>query len=91
MPPSDYALLDEIRDPDGLVATITSKDVDGYRRVTFALAREFERPGGPIERTSFLRVEQLPAARRLLDRVEERCRLEQDRVHAERRAARGRR
>jgi hypothetical protein len=88
----NYQLVDELRDDEGLVATITARDVGGYRRLTFSLQREFERPkGGPTERSSFLRAEHVPAARRLLDRVEERMRVEQDRVHTERRVSRGRR
>jgi hypothetical protein len=93
----NYVLVDEIRDDEGLVATITSRDIGGYRRLSFRIQKEYSRPpGGPLERTDFLRADHVAAARRLLDRVEERLRIEQDRINVERRgtppaAVRGRR
>lgn len=76
-----------IRDPDGvgLVAPITIKErPNGYRTVSFAIMKEFER--GPItERTSYLNERHIRAARKLLDLVEERLRLEKEKIFTDRR------
>ena len=79
--------VDLIRDPDGvgLIAPITIKErPNGYRTVSFAIMKEFTR-GALTERTAYLNERHIAAARKLLDAVEERLRLEKDKIFTKRR------
>lgn len=75
--------IEIVRDPDGVIAVITERVRDG--RISFMIAREFERDG-KTERSAFLARRHLPAVRRLLADLEERLELSEDRSRAKRRA-----
>lgn len=74
--------IEIIRDPDGPIAVITERERDG--RVSFMLSREFE-SGGKTQRTSFLKRHHIAAIRRLLNDLEEKLDLAEDRTRAKRR------
>lgn len=85
---SPFTEIARLRDPDdlGLVAPITVKrKPNGYVAFSFAIFKEFERPDGDIQRTSFLNDRHIDAAHKLLDAVERRIELERDRVRTKRR------
>lgn len=86
---SDYEEIAVLRDPDGmgLIAPITRfRKGNGYYAFSFAIQKEFERtPGGPTERTSFMNDRHILSIRKLLDEVERRIAIEQDKLMAHRR------
>jgi hypothetical protein len=77
-----FRVVDIIRDPDGVIAVITERERDG--RVSFSLAREYDVDGKP-KRSAYLARRHLAAARRLLNDLEERLELAEDRTRAKRR------
>lgn len=78
----DFAEVDVLHDPDGTVAVITSRvKHNGRKAYSFMLAKEFDRDG-QTSRTCWLSKNHLDALRRLLDRVESRLELEEDRDRA---------
>ncbi len=77
-----YRVIDTIRDPDGVIATITERVDDG--RVSFSLAREITKDG-KTDRTAYLQRRHLPAALRLLTDLAERLELAEDQARARRR------
>lgn len=83
-PSTNFVETDVVRDPDGVISVITERVRDG--RVSFMLAREFDR-NGDICRSSFLSRRHIAAARRLLDDMEERLETLEDRARAKRRHA----
>lgn len=87
----EFQVVDTVRaeDDSGLVATITSrKNLKGFVEFTFSLGREFESKfGDETKRTSYIPVRATGSLRALIDAVEGRIRLEQDRLAGVRRAA----
>jgi hypothetical protein len=79
----NFREIDVIRDPDGLAAVITERRDNG--RVSFMIAREFERNGQTM-RSAFIARRHLPGARRLLEAVEDRLDQIEDRTRAQHRA-----
>ena len=77
-----FEVEETVRDPDGVIATITVRKRDG--KVSFAIAREFENKG-KTQRTSFLRAAHLPALQRIVNDLGERLELLEDRARAKRR------
>ena len=83
-----FTEIDRLRDLDnlGLVAPITIKTKpNGYVAFSFAIFKDFERPGGDTQRTSYLNDRHIDAAHKLLEAVEKHIELERDRVWADRR------
>lgn len=78
----DFSHVDTVRDPDGPVAIITERNKDG--RVTFSLMKEFDR-GGKTERTPYFHRSHIPALRRLIDDLEEKLEVVEDRTRAKHR------
>ena len=78
----NFRVVETIRDPDGVIAVITERVIDG--RISFSFARELEREG-KTTRTNFLARRHLPAVRRLLDDLVDRLELAEDRTRAKRR------
>lgn len=70
-----YEDVDEVRDPDGIVAVVTRRLSHGT--FTIGLFKEFKRDGVQ-ERTNFFELKHLPAIRRVLAIVEERVRKLED-------------
>ncbi len=87
MTKANFSELDVIADPEGVVAPIAIRERHDRREFSFALMKEFEREGR-TERTAWLQKRHIPAARRLLDIVEERIEKEEDLARAAHRAAR---
>jgi len=88
MAKSEFIEIDCLRDPDnlGLVAPITIKEKpNGYIAFSFAIFKEFERGGGPTQRSSYLNDRHIDAAHKLLDAIERRIEIERDRVWERRR------
>lgn len=79
---SQYTEVEVVRDPDGVVAVITERARDG--RVSFMLAREFDRDGQP-QRSAYIARRHLPAVRRLLADLEDRLEAAEDRARAKNR------
>jgi hypothetical protein len=77
-----YEVKEIIRDPDGIIATITERRRDG--QISFAIAREFEKDS-KTTRTAFLRRRHLPALQRVVNELGERLELAEDRARARRR------
>ena len=77
-----YKEVEVVRDPDGVIAVISEHIKDG--RCTFMLAREFEKDG-ETKRSAFLARRHIGAARRLLNDLEERLEITEDRSRAKRR------
>lgn len=77
-----FKVIEIIRDPDGVIAVITEREKDG--RVSFSLSREFDVDGKP-KRSSYLARRHIAAVRRLLNDLEERLELAEDRTRAKRR------
>ncbi len=67
MPKDNYRDLEILRDEDGVLALISEHIPTG--RLSFMIAREFER-GGETMRTAFLQRRHLSAAHRILDQLE---------------------
>lgn len=67
--PPQYIDIDEIRDPEGIVAVMSQRLSN--RAITFAVFKEFERDGRP-ERTSFIAASLRAPFRRVIDLVFER-------------------
>lgn len=82
-PSQDFTVVDTLRDPDGVVATVTERARDG--RISFALGKEYDR-GGSVQRTPYLGRRHIAALRRVIDDLEERLELLEDRARARRRA-----
>lgn len=70
-PSHGYEDIDEVKDPDGVVAVVSRRRSTGALTVGFF--KEFER-NGIRERTSFFEVKHFAAVRRILSVVEERMR-----------------
>ena len=81
---SKFTEVEKICDPDGIVAVITERAADG--RVSFMLAREFERDG-ETQRSAYMARRHIAAARRLLNDLEDRLELAEDRARAKKRAS----
>jgi hypothetical protein len=81
-PNDSFRVLDTIRDPDGVIATITERIADG--RISFSLAREITK-GNQTTRTAYLARRHLPAVRRLLDDLNDRLELAEDRARTKHR------
>lgn len=64
-----YEDIEEIADPDGVVAVISRRRSNGVLSVAFF--KTFERDG-VVERTNFVNARHFPAVRRVLDIVEQR-------------------
>ena len=77
-----FRVLEVVRDPDGVIAVITEREKDG--RVSFSIAREFDVDGKP-RRTAYLKRIHIAAIRRLLNDLEDRLELAEDRTRAKRR------
>ncbi|MBT8453024.1 MAG: hypothetical protein KJO40_13730 [Deltaproteobacteria bacterium] len=84
MPRNDFREVEIIRDPDGVVAIVSERKATGH--VSFMIGREFDR-AGDICRSSFLARRHIAGARRLLDALEDRLDVIEDRSRTERRAA----
>jgi hypothetical protein len=80
----NYDELFVVRDPDGVCAVVTEHKQKGW--ISFGLYREFDRDGKPT-RSAYLMRRHVAAVRRLLDDLEERLELEEDRARAKRRSA----
>ncbi len=81
-PNNRFAEVETVQDPDGVVAIITERVSDG--RISFMLAREFDRDGD-VCRSAYLARRHIRAARRLLSDLEERLEAAEDRARAKRR------
>jgi len=81
-PSANFQETDVLRDPDGVIAVITERVRDG--RVSFMLAREFDRDG-EVCRSAYMSRRHIAAARRLLNDLEERLETIEDRARAKRR------
>ena len=81
---SKFTEVEHLRDPDGIIAVITERASDG--RVSFMLAREFEREG-VTQRSAYMARRHIAAARRLLNDLEDRLELAEDRARAKKRAS----
>ena len=68
-PPATFLVVAEIHDPDGLVAVITERAVDGKH--SFAVFREWTR-NGKTERSIYKYVGHIPAYIRLLTEISRR-------------------
>lgn len=76
--------VETVRHPDGVVAVVTTHRLNG--RVSFSLAREFDRDG-KVQRTQFLGRRHIEAARALLNDLVERLETHEDRARARIRGA----
>lgn len=74
-----YRPIEIVRDPDGVIATITARERDG--RVTFMIQREFDRDGKTVQ-TAFLARRHIAAVRRILNDLEERLEQVEDQERA---------
>lgn len=79
---AQFSEVETVRDPDGVIAVVTQSLKDG--RVSFCLAREFEL-NGETKRSSYMARRHVAAARRLLDAIEQKMELAEDRARANRR------
>ena len=79
---NNWSEVEVIRDPDGLIAVITENLATGH--VSFQICKEFDR-GGSVIRTTYANRRHVPGFRRLLERVEERLDIAEDRSRAKRR------
>jgi hypothetical protein len=83
MVPSDsrneFRTVEVIRDPDGVVAVISERLRDG--RISVMIGREFERDG-QTKRSAYLARRHLPAVGRLLNELNERLEILEDRARA---------
>ena len=71
-----------ISDPEtGVIATIQVRDRNGQPRLSFAFMKEFDRDGR-VERSAFLEKRHVAAVRRLMDQLDERLEVEEDRLRA---------
>jgi hypothetical protein len=77
-----FRQLEQLRDPDGVLVTITENVRDG--RVTFMIQREYEK-GGTTKQTAFLHRRHIAAVRRVLNDLDERLELIEDQTRARRR------
>jgi hypothetical protein len=77
-----FKVIETICDPDGIIIEVTEREHDG--RVSFAIFREYE-VGGKSKRTSYMKRVHIPAIRRLLNDIEDRLELAEDRTRAKRR------
>ena len=77
-----FKIIETVADPDGIIAVITERERDG--RVSFSLFREYE-TSGKTKRTSYMRRHHITAIRRLLNDLEDRLELAEDRTRAKRR------
>lgn len=83
MAKDNYRDLELVRDEDGVLALISEHMPSG--RLSFMIAREFER-GGETQRTAFLQRRHLSAAHRLLDQLEAKLDTLEDRTREAKRA-----
>lgn len=85
----DFYPVETVRasDESGLLAEITAKKTPrGFVQYTFAFFKEFElERGGETKRTSFIPSRALRSLRNLIDQIEDRILLEQDKLAAKRR------
>lgn len=75
---SGYAVIDQLEDPDGVIAIISSRvRPSGATRhppiITIGLFKRFTRDNDPDNKTSFMNINQVAAAHRILDRAEARA------------------
>ena len=81
-PDNGFKVIEVVRDPDGVIAVVTEREKDG--RVSFSIAREFTQ-GETSKRTNYLKRIHIAAIRRLLNDLEDRLELAEDRARAKRR------
>ena len=74
-----FKVVEEVVDPDGVVAVITERVKDG--RISFMISREFE-IDGKTQRSAYLNTRHIPAVRRLLNDLTERLELAEDQARA---------
>lgn len=84
MAKDNYRDIEIVRDEDGVLALISEHIPSG--RLSFMIAREFER-GGETMRTAFLQRRHLSAAHRLLDQLEAKLDTLEDRTRQAKRAS----
>lgn len=78
----DFSVTEVIKDPDGVIATITERTRDG--RISFTIARQYDTQGQTKE-TKYLSARHIPAVVRLLGDLQERLEAHEDRARAKRR------
>lgn len=78
----EFRVLETVRDPDGVIATVTERARDG--RISFSLAREYT-SNGQTKETKFLSARHVPALVRILNDLQERLELHEDRARTKRR------
>ncbi len=83
MAKDNYRDIELVRDEEGVVALISEHILSG--RLSFMIAREFER-GGDTMRTAFLQRRHLSAAHRILDQLEAKLDSLEDRTREAKRA-----
>ena len=81
-PSTKFTEVEIARHPDGVIAIVTEDVENG--RMSFSLAREFEKRG-TTHRTQFLGRRHIPAAKALLTDLEEHLETLEDRARARRR------
>lgn len=80
--PDEFRVIETVRDPDGVIATVTERVRDG--RVSFSIAREYT-SNGQTKETKYLSARHVPAVVRLLNDLQEKLELHEDRARAKRR------
>lgn len=85
MAQNEFTTLQEIRTDDGVLITITERDLDG--RISFSIAKEFDR-GGKVNRTHFMNRRQLPTLIEALEKLGPAIEQLEDASRARRRNAR---
>ena len=77
-----FKVVEEVVDPDGVVAVITERVKDG--RISFMISREFE-VDGKTQRSAYLNTRHIPAVQQLLADLAERLELAEDRAREKKR------
>ena len=77
-----FSTVEVVRDPDGVIAIITERAKDG--RISFSLCREYEEQG-VTRRTAYLKQQHIAALRRLLNDLDERLEVIENRSRAKHR------
>jgi hypothetical protein len=79
---ASYNVIEIVKDPDGVIATITERADNG--RITFMFQREYDQ-NGAAKQTAYLGRRHIAAVRRLLNDLEEKLETLEDRARARRR------
>lgn len=66
----------------GVIGTIQVRDRNGMPDISWAIMKEFDRDGR-VERSAFLKKRHIAAVRKILDKLEERIDVEEDKLRAE--------